>query len=824
VQNKKAAIVQGFVALWVLATVSTYGAQLTPAETGISADDTRNTRMQKIRAKHLDRAAMSVVGRPVGGPAPANVTFDPPYYLEDLVTFLECLATPQPGCNEVDFNGDTALNVLDYGPFQVGFAGHDCNDNRIPDEVDIAQGAADRDLDDIPDECEVVATAFSQGPSGTIAGVPSNIDWSDSDPNVVVADDFTVSDAIIGVVWWGGTPVETLPALAPASTTASAAVASNTVMVSDDASLAANDVAASRDAARSARLQASPSGLAPAAVLEGGDTCATATTIASIPFSGTGNTCPFLDNYDEVCDPTVDFPGSPDVVYKFTPTSDVSLEISLCRDSAYDTKLYVYENTCPTPGSGTFVACNEDFCSTPSNPLPFVSAAIQVPMTAGNTYFIVVDGTADECGAYTLDIVQACAEGRGDCFTEHPTAGCGDTACCALVCDPQVDPFCCDPGSGEWDAFCVGEAFCLCGDPPPPPTCPSGTLLGQPASHCLDEWIGGISDSGWFEGPLQRIESFDGLGEPVCDVHWWGLNARNSGAGFSICDKAPDEYVITFYPDNLGEPDRNNPVCTYTVTPRKEVTGLFYGPYPLYSYSVDLESCCVLSDGWVSIQGISTGDDCVFLWMSSGNEGEGFHFVEEAGALTAQNYDLSLCLTTRISGWFVSFHAPLNAQSGEPAEALGLYFCPRENVARTATQTVPCDAPSSLKYDVDLLDCCLAHSNIDVRNETRPAQIGAFLASSGLAYDFGLQAVTGVRFTKDTQTGECIESLTGEASAVDFWAWHTTDTEAGARSPRQSSLTMGLEGEWLYGPWSPLDPTCGGSHMAFELLSLVPAP
>jgi len=379
--------------------------------------------------------------------------------------------------------------------------------------------------------------------------------------------------------------------------------------------------------------------------LVGGDTCDVATVINAIPFSATGDTCAFGDDYDEVCDPQVDFPGSPDVVYQHTPASDVTLDISLCLNSAYDTKLYVYENTCPTPGSGVFVACNEDFCATPSLHVPFASATIQVPMIAGNTYYIVVDGTAEECGAYTLDIVQACNEGSGDCFTEHPTAGCADTACCALVCDSQLDPFCCDPGGGEWDQFCVEEAFALCDNPPPPPACPPGTLVGQPATQVVDGWIAGISDSGWFEGPLRRFESFGPVFQPICDVHWWGLNARNSGTGFSICDKAPDQYLITFYPDNLGEPDRDNPVCTYTVLPQKENTSLTYAGFPLYSYSVDLENCCVLSDGWVSIQGIDSGDDCVFLWMSSGNEAQGFHFVEEAGALTAQNYDLSLCLT-----------------------------------------------------------------------------------------------------------------------------------------------------------------------------------
>src|SRR3972149_824728 len=39
-----------------------------------------------------------------------------------------------------------------------------------------------------------------------------------------------------------------------------------------------------------------------------GDTCATAISVSSLPFSASGNTCACLDNYDEIC--PYDFPGS----------------------------------------------------------------------------------------------------------------------------------------------------------------------------------------------------------------------------------------------------------------------------------------------------------------------------------------------------------------------------------------------------------------------------------------------------------------------------------------------------------------------------------
>jgi hypothetical protein len=125
----------------------------------------------------------------------------------------------------------------------------------------------------------------------------------------------------------------------------------------------------------------------------GGDTCATATVIPSLPFSDTGNTCGFSDDYDEVCP----FTGStsPDVVYFFTPGANMKVLISLCANSGYDTKVYVYEGSCP----GALVGCDDDSCSLN----PFVSELLVV-MTVGHTYYIVVDGFQGACGDFSIDV------------------------------------------------------------------------------------------------------------------------------------------------------------------------------------------------------------------------------------------------------------------------------------------------------------------------------------------------------------------------------------------------------------------------------------
>jgi hypothetical protein len=142
---------------------------------------------------------------------------------------------------------------------------------------------------------------------------------------------------------------------------------------------------------------------------QGGDTVADATPITSLPFSDTGTTSGYMNDYDEVCP----YSGStsPDVVYSFTPGTTTALDIDLC-ESCYDTKVYVYENAV-----GALVACNDDYCSGSCYPYPYCSRLPEVTVFAGNTYYIVVDGYGGDYGTYILDIsevepcVVECPEG-----------------------------------------------------------------------------------------------------------------------------------------------------------------------------------------------------------------------------------------------------------------------------------------------------------------------------------------------------------------------------------------------------------------------------
>ncbi len=134
-------------------------------------------------------------------------------------------------------------------------------------------------------------------------------------------------------------------------------------------------------------------------VREGGEDIASAVVIAGLPFNDTGLTCDNVDDYDETCP----YGGStaPDVVYSYTPAADGAITIDLCN-SLYDTKVFVYENV-HTPGVP--YACNDDYY-TGAPCFAYSSAIIAMPVTGGNTYFIVVDGYGGGCGEYNLDIIE----------------------------------------------------------------------------------------------------------------------------------------------------------------------------------------------------------------------------------------------------------------------------------------------------------------------------------------------------------------------------------------------------------------------------------
>ena len=163
-----------------------------------------------------------------------------------------------------------------------------------------------------------------------------------------------------------------------------------------------------------------------------GDTIEECWTIPSLPFTGTGNTCGFADDYEEMCPYSS---TSAEVVYSYSPLYDMCVSISLC-DSYYDTKLFVYEDEL-TPGVP--YGCNDDNFHCVDPPVDYTSWLEEVVMLAGHTYYIVVDGYCGDCGDYVLAVDEIDCPGP-----------------CDVICQgiPEGEPTCYDGYDDQYNGGC----------------------------------------------------------------------------------------------------------------------------------------------------------------------------------------------------------------------------------------------------------------------------------------------------------------------------------------------------------------------------------
>ncbi|MBK6765726.1 MAG: T9SS type A sorting domain-containing protein [bacterium] len=138
---------------------------------------------------------------------------------------------------------------------------------------------------------------------------------------------------------------------------------------------------------------------------EGGEDCASAVVITSLPFCDTGNTS---DNANDYIPPAgVNCSSAPpagagrDVVYQYTPTVTEVVSVSLCG-STFDTFLHIYRN-CPGSENAELICCNDDNVGCGPNSLR--SCCPEVVLIPGATYYIVVDGWRENSsGDYEISI------------------------------------------------------------------------------------------------------------------------------------------------------------------------------------------------------------------------------------------------------------------------------------------------------------------------------------------------------------------------------------------------------------------------------------
>ncbi|MFT7622096.1 MAG: hypothetical protein ACI9WU_001263, partial [Myxococcota bacterium] len=180
-----------------------------------------------------------------------------------------------------------------------------------------------------------------------------------------------------------------------------------------------------------------------------GDTCIVPFDVGALPFSDNGDSTTFAGDYGYgpgVCPGETGSggAGSNDTVYGFTPTATANYTIELV---GFDAALYVVtdcgdiDNTC--------VAGEENTISAPES--------MDIELTAGTTYFIIVDGygnSSNQSGAYTLTV-------DASCVPSCTGLECGDDGCggsCG-TCDGALAL--CTAGICECTADCTGKT---CGE------------------------------------------------------------------------------------------------------------------------------------------------------------------------------------------------------------------------------------------------------------------------------------------------------------------------------------------------------------------------
>ena len=240
-------------------------------------------------------------------------------------------------------------------------------------------------------------------------------------------------------------------------------------------------------------------------------------TIDSLPFTDTGDTSDNLHEFDVVCP----FSGSsaPDVFYAITPKTDVSISITLCQ-SDYDTKVYVLD------ANLNDIACNDDECEDANGDPTLRSHLKCVPLAAGQTYHIGVDGFDLEAGPYEIT-VSACVP------PEEWACPCGDPPKCP-----------------EGEACVVGSEDDFNGGCNSEPPVFSPIVCDQ--TYCGTTWSipeGGRRDTDWYQIVTTEETTFTLRGSFAFDGGLIGFIFMRPGQeGTGDCDE-----VLGAQPFDIGD-------------------------------------------------------------------------------------------------------------------------------------------------------------------------------------------------------------------------------------------------------------------------------
>lgn len=190
-----------------------------------------------------------------------------------------------------------------------------------------------------------------------------------------------------------------------------------------------------------------------------GNTCENAVPIGVLPFAFSSSTAEATNNYGYSAGTCPGVPyvwgkGSADHAFALTPTEDAIYSLTLAAD--FDATLYVVGQCDNIDGS--CIGASESFGI----------ETLELPLLAGTTYYVIVDGYAndfDASGDYTLSIAEPCVPNctGGVCGSD----GCGGECLCgdgelcfeAVCCTPLCDGSACGPTADG----CGGSCGCAAG-------------------------------------------------------------------------------------------------------------------------------------------------------------------------------------------------------------------------------------------------------------------------------------------------------------------------------------------------------------------------
>jgi len=238
------------------------------------------------------------------------------------------------------------------------------------------------------------------------------------------------------------------------------------------------------------------------------------------------------------------------------------------------------------------------------------------------------DGDCSETGLDACSIAGGAWLGAGTRCADGP---CELGSCCSPGSCDSVALFECDLAGGNFEAggLCDGDACKVEND------CATDSLFTQ-RRDLPNAFTAYTSEEA---SGFTRWENFSEVVGAIDDVTWWGLDLELVNGTFVECVDPTGLFSVTVRRDRAGRP--GEAVCSFQGEVAQSATGIDYAGAELNEYRVTLPEACILTQGWISIEG--AGDpDCWFLWMSS-TGGDDRSLCDGCETPVAAD-DLSLCL------------------------------------------------------------------------------------------------------------------------------------------------------------------------------------